>query len=408
MLASTFLLAARALLRSKTRSLLTALGVIIGVAAVIATVAMGEGARARVEEAFSSLGTNLLVILPGSTRTGGVQGGFGSASTITWSDLKAIQTEVSSVRYAAPLLRGNTQLVSEEQNWSTQVYGTTADYFGIRQWSAASGTLLSNSEEEASAKVVVLGQTVVDHLFAPGEDPVGKIIRLRNVPFQVIGVLARKGQSPLGQDYDDGVYVPVKSFQAKVQGGLANYITGTIFVGAWSPEATARAQRQVTELLRDRHRIAAGAPEDFSIRNLTETASAQDDSAKALTMLLAGVAAVSLLVGGIGIMNIMLVSVTERTREIGVRMAVGAKPWHILAQFMSESLVLSALGGLIGVALGILASGRLATQFGWPSLARVDVPLIAMGFSVLVGVVFGIYPALKASRLHPIDALRYE
>jgi putative ABC transport system permease protein len=233
-------------------------------------------------------------------------------------------------------------------------------------------------------------------------------VRIRNVPFQVIGVLARKGQSPQGQDYDDGVYLPVKSFQAKIQGGLANFVPGAIFVGASSAEATARAQRQVTELLRDRHRIGAGAADDFSIRNLTETASAQDDSARALTLLLAGVAAISLLVGGIGIMNIMLVSVTERTREIGVRMAVGAKPWHILAQFLMESLALSALGGILGVALGIAASGKLASQFGWPSLVRVDVPLLAMGFSVLVGVVFGIYPALKAARLHPIDALRYE
>jgi putative ABC transport system permease protein len=408
MFSSTFLLAARALLRSKTRSLLTALGVIIGVAAVIATVAMGEGARARVEEAFASLGTNLLIILPGSTRTGGVQGGFGSASTLTWDDLKAIQSEISSVKYVAPLLRGSAQVVSDEQNWSTQIYGTTPDYFGIRQWAASSGSLLSNANEDPAAKIAVLGQTVVDHLFGEGVDPVGKIVRIRNVPFQVIGVLARKGQSPQGQDYDDGIYLPVKSYQAKIQGGLANYVPGTIFVGASSAEGTSRAQRQVTELLRDRHRIAAGAADDFSIRNLTETASAQDDSARALTMLLAGVAAVSLLVGGIGIMNIMLVSVTERTREIGVRMAVGAKPWHILAQFLTESLVLSALAGCIGVGLGLAASGKLAAHFSWPSLVRADVPLVAMGFSVLVGVVFGIYPAFKASRLNPIDALRYE
>jgi putative ABC transport system permease protein len=408
MLASTFLLATRALLRSKTRSLLTALGVIIGVAAVIATVAMGEGARSRVEQAFASLGTNLLIVLPGSTSAGGVQGGFGSASTMTWADLQAIQTEISSVRYVAPLLRSTAQVVSEEQNWSTQVFGTTADYFGIRQWAASSGALLGSADEAAGAKVAVLGQTVVDHLFGAGTDPVGRIVRIRNVPFQVAGVLARKGQSPTGQDYDDGVYVPVKSFQGKIQGGLASYITGPLYVGAASAEATPRAQRQVTELLRDRHHIPPGAADDFSIRNLTETASAQDDSARALTMLLAGVAAISLLVGGIGIMNIMLVSVTERTREIGVRMAVGAKPWHILAQFLTESLALSAVGGLIGVALGIAASGKLAAHFGWPSLVRFDVPLVAMAFSVLVGVVFGIYPALKAARLHPIDALRYE
>src|SRR3954454_8400074 len=237
MLGSTFLLAARGLLRSKTRSLLTALGVIIGVAAVIATVAMGEGARARVEEAFTSLGTNLLVILPGSNRTGGVQGGFGSASTVTWDDLKAIQQEVPSVRYAAPLLRGSGQVVSEEQNWSTQIYGTTADYFGIRRWAVASGVLIGGAGAEGAAKVAVVGQTVADHLFSPGIDPVGKVVRLKGVPFQIIGVLERKGQSPQGQDYDDAVYVPVKSYQANIQGGLASFITGTIFVSTSSPEA---------------------------------------------------------------------------------------------------------------------------------------------------------------------------
>jgi putative ABC transport system permease protein len=408
MIGSTLLLAARALLRSKARSLLTALGVIIGVGAVIATVSMGEGARAKVEQAFSALGTNLLIVMPGSTSTGGVRGGGGSASTITWADLRAIQTEVATVRYAAPLLRSGAQVVSDQENWNTTIYGTTADYFGIRQWAASRGTLLAASDDEGGAKIAVLGQTVVDHLFGADADPVGQSVRIRGVPFSVVGVLARKGQSAMGQDFDDGIYTPVKTFQAKIQGGLANFITGPLFVGASSADATPRAQSQVTALLRDRHGLAPSISDDFSIRNLTETASAQDDSAKALTLLLAGVAGISLLVGGIGIMNIMLVSVTERTREIGVRMAVGAKPWHILAQFLIESLALSALGGLLGVGLGMAASGKLAAIFGWPSLIRIDVPLLAMGFSVLVGVVFGIYPALKASRLHPIDALRFE
>jgi putative ABC transport system permease protein len=406
MIGSTLLLATRALLRSKARSLLTALGVIIGVAAVIATVAMGEGARSRVEEAFASLGTNLLIVQPGSTSTGGVRGGYGSASTLTWADLRAIQTEIPSVRYAAPLLRSGAQVVSDEQNWNTQVMGTTADYFGIRKWAASQGTLLSASDAESASKIAILGQTVADHLFAG--PPLGRVVRIRGVPFVVVGVLERKGQSATGQDFDDGIYVPVKAFQASVQGGLASYVSGPLYVGAASAEATARAQRQVTELLRDRHGILPGGADDFSIRNLTETASAQDESAKTLTLLLAGIAAISLLVGGIGIMNIMLVSVTERTREIGVRMAVGAKPWHILAQFLTESLALSAVGGLLGVALGLGASGKLAAYFKWPSLVRPDVALLAIGFSVLVGVVFGIYPALKASRLQPIDALRYE
>jgi putative ABC transport system permease protein len=409
MFTSTLLLAGRAILRSKARSLLTALGVIIGVGAVIATVAMGEGARARVEAAFSSLGTNLLIVMPGSTSTGGVRGGGGTASTLTWGDLRAIATEIPSVRYAAPLLRSGAQVVSEEQNWNTSIYGTTADYFGIRQWSASSGTLLSPSDDGGSARIAVLGQTVVDHLYGPGSDALGRTVRIRGVPFSVVGVLARKGQSALGQDFDDGIYVPVKAFQANIQGnGLGGFIAGPLFVGASSAEATPRAETQVAALLRDRHGLAPGAADDFSIRNLTETASAQDDSARALTMLLAGIAGVSLLVGGIGIMNIMLVSVTERTREIGVRMAVGARPGHILAQFLVEALALSALGGLLGVALGLGVSGKLAASFGWPSLIRLDVPLLAMGFAILVGVIFGIYPAMKASRLHPIEALRFE
>ena len=347
--------------------------------------------------------------MPGSTSAGGVRGGGGSASTITWTDLRAIQTEVPSVRYAAPLLRSGAQVVSDEQNWNTphlrhhrRLLRHPAVVGQPGQLAAGRGRSKSATSWRCWARpwsTTCLARDV---------DPVGRSVRIRGVPFEVIGVLARKGQSATGQDFDDGIYIPVKTFQAKIQGGLANYITGPLFVGATSAEATSRAQTQVTALLRDRHAIAAGAADDFSIRNLTETASAQDDSARALTLLLAGVAGISLLVGGIGIMNIMLVSVTERTREIGVRMAVGAKPWHILAQFLIESLALSALGGVLGVALGLAASGKLAAYFGWPSLVRLDVPVLAMGFSVLVGVVFGIYPALKASRLHPIDALRFE
>jgi putative ABC transport system permease protein len=408
MFRNTLLLAAQGLIRAKARSLLTTLGIIIGVAAVIATVAMGEGARARVEEAFASLGTNLLIVMPGSASAGGVRGGGGSASSLTWADLQAIQNEIPSVKYAAPMLRSSAQVVSEEQNWNTQIVGTTSAFFGIRQWSASRGSLLSPTDDQSRAKMAVLGQTVVDHLFGPGVDPVGRSVRIRGVPFMVQGVLARKGQSSTGQDNDDGIYIPVKTFQTTIQGGLGTFITGPLLVGTGSPEATARAERQVGALLRDRHRIAPGGADDFSIRNLTETASAQDESARAMTLLLAGIAAVSLLVGGIGIMNIMLVGVTERTREIGVRMAIGAKPWHILAQFLTESLALCAAGGLLGVALGLGTSGELAAYFGWPSRARLDVALYAMGFAVVVGVVFGIYPAFKASRLHPIQALRHE
>ncbi len=404
----TLRVAVRALLRNKLRSFLTTLGIIIGVSAVIAMVAIGEGAKARVEASFASMGTNMLVVLPGSTTTGGQRGGFGSLPTLTWDDLKAIQSEVPSVKYAAPLLRANAQLASEDQNWNTTVYGTTTDYFEIRSWPTASGSPMSDADVESGAKVVVLGGTVVEKLFGPGADPIGQLVRIKNVPFEVRGVLAEKGQSPTGQDYDDAAFVPLKAFQTKIQGGLQQFIAGTIYIGATSADATERAEAQVASLLRDRHHIGPSAEDDFSIRNHTEQASAQQEGTKTLTTLLASIAAVSLLVGGIGIMNIMLVSVTERTREIGVRMAVGADPGQILAQFLVEALTLAIAGGVIGVALGIAAAGRLAARFSWPVLIRPDIVAVAVAFSALVGVAFGLYPARKASRLDPIEALRYE
>jgi putative ABC transport system permease protein len=256
--------------------------------------------------------------------------------------------------------------------------------------------------------VVVLGQTVVDKLFGPSADPVGQSVRIKNIPFEVVGVLTKKGQSPMGQDYDDGVFVPQSTFQSKIQGGLQKFLSGTIFVGATSTDATARAEEQISELLRDRHRIGRSGEDDFSVRNLTEMANAQQEGTKTLTTLLASIAAVSLLVGGIGIMNIMLVSVTERTREIGVRMAVGATPFNILMQFLVEALTLAVAGGIAGVAIGVFSAGQLAAKFGWPMLIRPDIVFVSVGFSALVGVVFGLYPAQKASRLDPIDALRYE
>jgi len=404
----TLRIAMRALLRNKMRSFLTTLGIIIGVAAVIAMVAIGEGAKAQVEKAFAAMGTSLLIVMPGSTTSGGTRGGFGSQPTLTWDDLKAIQTEIPSVRSAAPQLRSTAQIVSEDQNWSTQVQGTTPEYFDIRTWTAASGTILTQSDVEGGTKVIVLGQTVAKQLFGPSSDPVGQMVRIKNTPFQVVGVLTAKGQSPTGQDYDDGAFVPVTTFQSKIQGGLQKYLSGTIFVSAVSSSDTTRAQNAVTALLRDRHHIQQAADDDFSIRNLTEIAGAQQEGTKTMTTLLASIALVSLLVGGIGIMNIMLVSVTERTREIGVRMAVGAKPHHILAQFLVEALTLSVMGGLLGVAIGIAGGGQLAARFGWPILVRPDIVVISVAFSALVGVGFGLYPARKASRLDPIEALRYE
>jgi putative ABC transport system permease protein len=404
----TLRVALRALLRNKLRAFLTTLGVVIGVSAVIAMVAIGDGAKARVEEAFASMGSNMLIILPGTSTSGGAMGGFGSQPTLTWDDLRAIQDEVPSVRFAAPLLRTNAQVMSEEQNWTTSVQGTTPEYFQIRTWPVALGTAMTASDVDAGTKIAILGQTVVDKLFGANANPVGQVVRVKNVPFTVAGVLARKGQSPVGQDYDDAVFVPQTTFQQKIQGGLKNYIQGTIMVGAVSAGSTDRAERQIKALLRDRHRLPAQAEDDFSIRNLSELASAQQEGTKTLTTLLAAIAAVSLLVGGIGIMNIMLVSVTERTREIGIRMAVGARAGDIRLQFLVEALTLAVAGGLIGVALGVGMAWRLAASFGWPVLFRPDVVLIAVAFSGLIGVGFGLYPAHKASRLDPIQALRFE
>lgn len=404
----TFLVALRALLRNKTRSFLTALGIIIGVAAVIAMVAMGEGSQASVQEAIASMGTNILIVLSGSSGAGGARGGFGSQPTLTWEDLKAMQTEVPTVRYAAPSVGANVQIMSEDQNWSTRITGTTPEYFEIRNWPMSSGTRFTQSDIDGATKVVILGQTVVDKLFGPNADPVGQMVRIRNVPFQITAVAARKGQSPVGQDYDDTAFIPVSTFETKIAKGLGKFVNGIVFVGATSAAATPRAQTDITNLLRDRHHVLPGMDDDFNIRNLSEIASTQEEAARTGAKLLLGIAVVSLLVGGIGVMNIMLVSVTERTREIGVRMAIGARPYDIMTQFLIEALTLSAIGGLIGMGLGVLVARWLATTFGWQTLIRSDIIVIAVAVSAGVGILFGLYPARKASLLDPIDALRYE
>ena len=404
----TFRLALVALFRNKTRSFLTALGIIIGVAAVIAMMAIGEGAKKVIEDQFAAMGTNLLIVLPGSNTAGGARGGSGSMPSLTWEDLKAIQSQLPNVAAAAPTLRSNATVMSEEQNWTTSVTGTTPAYFVIRNWPMAQGSPLTDSDVEMGNKVAVLGKTVADKLYGPNANPIGMMLRIKNIPFQVVGVAASKGQSAQGQDYDDSVFVPSSTFMSKIQGGLATYINGMIMVAATSAQTTTAAQEDIAGLLRDRHRLRAGADDDFSIRNLAEMASAQAEGTKTLTTLLASVAAVSLLVGGIGIMNIMLVSVTERTREIGVRMAVGAKPHDILAQFLIEALTLSIAGGLLGIGIGIFTATKVSQEFGWPMLIRPDIVVISVLFSGLVGVVFGLYPARKASRLDPIDALRFE
>ncbi|MFZ4578214.1 MAG: ABC transporter permease [Myxococcota bacterium] len=404
----TIRVALRAILRNKTRSFLTTLGVVIGVAAVIAMVAIGEGAKAEVEKSFASMGSNLLVIMSGAHRAGGASGGSGSQLTLTWEDLEAIRTEVPSVRLAAAGLRGNAQIVSDEQNWSSQVTGTSPEFFDIRSWPTTEGALFTAVDVEAASKVVVLGQTVAARLFSVGSDPVGQMVRIDNVPFQVVGVLAKKGQSPMGQDYDDAAFVPESTFQRRIRGGLQKFIAGQVHVAATSQAGTTKAEAELRALLRDRHRLAPTAEDDFSIRNLAELASAREESTRTLTTLLASIAFVSLLVGGIGIMNIMLVSVTERTREIGLRMAVGARPRDILAQFLVEAFTLSLGGGAIGIVLGLWAAEWLSAKFQWPMQVSPDIVLLAVGFSAAVGVVFGLYPARKASKLDPIDALRYE
>jgi putative ABC transport system permease protein len=404
----TLRVALRAIFRNKLRAFLTTLGIVIGVAAVIAMMAIGAGAKAQVEQAFAAMGTNLLIIQPGSSSASGVRGGFGSQPTLTWDDFAAIRDEVPSVRAAAPMLRSSLPVISEEQNWTTSVTGTSPDYFDVRTWPIDQGASFTQSDIDSGAKVVVLGATVVEKLYGPNASCVGSFVRIGNIPFQVVGVAAKKGQSATGQDYDDAAFVPYTTFAQKVQGGLGKYLHGSIMVAAESAAATTRAQSDISALLRERHHLTRADDDDFQLRNLSEIASAQQQGTDTMTTLLASVAAVSLFVGGIGIMNIMLVSVTERTREIGIRMAVGAKPKHILAQFLIEALSLSTAGVFIGVGLGVGVATWLAGKFHWPMLIQPDVITVSVGFSALVGIVFGLYPARKASQLDPIDALRFE
>ena len=407
-LLQTFRIAWHALFRNKMRSFLTMLGIVIGVFAVIAMVAVGQGAQTVVQNTFSSMGSNMLVIMSGASKQGGAFGGFGSQPTLSWEDLKAIRRELPSVRFASAVLRANAQLQNEERNWSTAINGVSPDYFDIRDWPMASGLRFTQSETDTGRKVVVLGQTVVDHLFGPQAVPIGQTVRIKGVPFEIIGVLTRKGQSVQGQDQDDAAFVPETTFQSKIQGSLQQYIQGQIMVGARSQDETQTAQRQITSLLRDRHRLAAGVDDDFSIRDLTEITGAISTGTAALAALLAAIAGVSLLVGGIGIMNIMLVSVTERTREIGLRMACGARGRTILAQFLAETVVLSVVGGCLGIALAVAATTAVALRFNLAVPVNPVVIALAVGFSAAVGIFFGLYPALKASQMDPIVALRFE
>ncbi len=404
----TLRLAFRALQRNTLRSFLTALGIIIGVAAVICMVSIGEGAKSRIRGMIEAAGTNVILVFSGSSSSGGMRGGMGSQPTITWDDLRAIQTELPAVRAAAPQARGGSEVVSENATWTTTVYGVTPEFFDIRNWALDHGVLLSPSDQAGAAKNVVLGATTADKLFGNGVDPVGQSVRIRNAPFTIVGVLERKGQSGMGQDQDDAAFIPMSAFQSRFQRGLGKFVPGQLYVSAVSSEAIEPAKTQITQLLRQRHRLDSGEEDDFSLMTMAEMTGMLTATTQTLTTLLASIAFVSLLVGGIGVMNIMLVSVTERTREIGIRMAVGAQPLDIMAQFLIEALTLAALGGVVGIALGIGAADLLSSRFGWSMAVRTDIVVLALLVSAGVGVVFGLYPARKASRLDPIEALRYE
>jgi len=404
-----FLAALRALRANILRSILTTLGIIIGVGAVIIMISVGAGAEARMDEVISRLGSNLIMVLPGSSTAGGVRLGRGTRPSITEDDAWAIQREIPSVQVSAPTVRGTGQVVSGNLNWSTLIYGITPEYLAAREWEIREGRAITSEEVKGAAKVALLGETVIENLF-PDQNPVGQVIRITRVPFEVIGVLKGKGETPMGRDQDDTVFVPLSTAKKRVLGGreLGGKSVEAIYVKVARSEQISEAETQVRVLLRQRHRLRGNEPDDFYIRNLSQVLEARAESSRAMSLLLAAVASVSLVVGGIGIMNIMLVSVTERTREIGLRMAVGAEGTDILSQFLIEAVTLSLIGGIIGTALGIAGSVTIAAFGEWPTIVRAESVALAFGFSVLVGVFFGFYPARKAARLDPIEALRYE
>jgi putative ABC transport system permease protein len=404
----TLRLAARALSRNKLRSFLTALGIIIGVGAVIFMQSIGEGAKARVRSQIESAGTNIVMLFSGSSQGPGGRGGAGSQPSITWEDLRAIQTELPSVAAVAPQMNAGQPVISETNTWNTQITGTTPDYFVIRNWPVEKGSMFTASDQASAAKNAVIGLTAAENLFGPGVDPIGQIIRIRDAPFTVIGVLERKGQNAMGSDQDDVIFIPLSAFQTRMQRGLGKFVPGRIFVSAVSPDAIPRARNEIAQLLRERHRLGPDDEDDFSTSSMAEMTSMLTSTQETVTLLLSSIALVSLIVGGIGVMNIMLVSVTERTREIGIRMAVGAQPADIMAQFLIEALVLATVGGALGVLFGVGLGHLLADKFGWTMATRTEIVVLALGVSAGVGVIFGLYPARKASQLDPIEALRYE
>lgn len=380
------------------------LGIIIGVAAVIAMVAIGQGAQVSIDAQISSLGSNILIIMPGTLSRGGVMSGAGTGTTLTEEDQHAVKEQCPAVAYVSPQVSSGAQIVYGNMNWSTRISGGTVDFFPIRDWQLASGDFFTDQDVRAATKVCLLGQTVAQQLFE-GTDASGQTVRIRNIPFKVIGTLKPKGQNAMGQDQDDLAIVPYTTLQKRLTGHVRSW---GFIVSAVSKAQIPQAQQQITDLLRMRHKLGPGEDNDFTIRTQTEIADAQSATTRIMTTLLASIASVSLLVGGIGIMNIMLVSVTERTREIGIRMSIGARRRDILSQFLMEAMVLSMLGGLIGIVFGVTGSGLISKLAGWPSFVSETSIMFAVFFSMAVGVFFGFYPARKAASLNPIDALRYE
>jgi len=398
--------AVRALNRNKLRTALTMLGIIIGVGAVIALVSIGQGAQAMVQDQINGMGTNMMFIMPGNVTFGGASLGAGAANTLTEDDVQAMVKEIPTIAAASPMMRASGQLVFGNQNWFVQIQGANEKFPEIRNWKVDQGEFFADTDVRSAERVIVLGKTVADKLFS-GLDPIGQMIRVRNLPFRVVGVLTAKGQSMVGQDQDDTAIMPYTTVQRKLLGQQIPSI-GQAMISSISPEASTVTEKQVAELLRQRHKIQPGQTDDFMVRNMTDVAQTSAQITTLMTILLGSIAAISLIVGGIGIMNIMLVSVTERTREIGIRMAVGARPNYIRLQFLTESLVLSLVGGFVGVMIGGSLAAVVARFLGWPTLVSAISVLISFVFAAAIGIFFGYYPAHKAAALDPIEALRYE
>lgn len=404
---STMKIAFRALRVNKMRSVLTSLGIIIGVGAVIIMIAIGSGASKQISDQISSMGSNLLIVMSGSTKSGGIRGGAGSIPTLTVDDAEAIKKDCPSVKAVAPVVMGGSQVSYENQNWSTEVTGTTASMHEIRDWPVSIGRPFSDDEEQSAAKVCLLGLTVLKNLFGD-MNPLNRVIRIKGVPFKVIGILSEKGQSAMGNDQDDVIIVPLTTGQKKLFGMEFPGTVKVIMVKANSNSELDSAQSEITALLRQRHYIGTNKDDDFTVRNLTQSMQMAQQSSNVMALLLGAIASVSLLVGGIGIMNIMLVSVTERTKEIGIRMAIGAKTWDIRLQFLIEALILSLAGGSIGIIVGVVGASLFSMLTTWPINISILSIVLSFCFSGFVGIFFGFYPAYKASLLNPIDALRYE